>query len=115
MIGAPLMRTRPAVLTGALLASGVLSACNELPADPIDIHNQSNQLVSIVRVLDTGDSLVERIAPNDHSVREGCIDPDLEARLDDGRVVANRPGPFCEGDPQWAITQADVDAASVNG
>lgn len=104
-----------AVLTVATMAAIFMTtACNELPAEPIDIHNQTDQQISIVRLLDTGDSLVVRIAPNDHAIREGCIDPDLEARLDDGRVVAMRPGPFCEEDAVWLITQAEVDAALMN-
>ena len=89
------------------------SACNELPAEPIDVHNQSDQPITIVAITGTGDvPYMEMILPTDHGINAGCIERDLEARFTDGRVIATRTGPFCEGDPVWVITQAQADAAS---
>ena len=96
------------------LVAIVATACNELPAEPIDIHNQSEQTIVIVRLVGTGESVVARVLPGDHFTGENCIDPDLQVRLEGGTVVATRPGPFCEGDPVWVISEADVAAASTD-
>lgn len=97
-------------LTGVMLVLAFVAvACNELPAEPITFENQSDQTITITRVLSGsawGD-VGPRSTTADPSV---CVDPDLEALLDDGTTVASRPGPFCQGDPVWVITQSEVDA-----
>ena len=102
-------RMGPAVGVLLLLAM-VASACNEIPAEPITFDNQSDQTIVVVRSF--SESVYKEIAPGSR-VTDGslCVDPDLEARLENGAVVASRPGPFCQGDPAWVITQAEVDAA----
>ncbi|NOX29626.1 MAG: hypothetical protein GXP35_06215 [Actinobacteria bacterium] len=93
-----------------LLLAVVASACNEIPAEPITIDNQSDQTIIIVRSF--SESVFMEILPGRTGVDPStCVDPDLEARLENGAVVASRPGPFCQGDPVWVITQAEVDAA----
>ncbi len=62
-------------------------------------------------MVDTGDSVAGRVLPGDRYIGYNCIGTDLQVRLEDGSVVATRPGPFCEGDPPWVITQAQVNAA----
>jgi hypothetical protein len=42
-----------------------------------------------------------------------CVYSVLVARLEDGRLVGTREGPFCEGDPAWVSTQDDVDQATA--
>jgi hypothetical protein len=93
-----------------LLLALVASACNEIPAEPITINNQSDQTIIIVRSF--SESVFMEILPGRTGVdRSACDDSDLVARLEGGAVVASRPGPFCQGDPVWVITQAEVDAA----
>jgi len=102
-------RVRPAIGVLLLLAI-VASACNEIPAEPITIDNQSDQTIIIVRSIT--ESVFMEILPGRTGVdRSACDDSDLAARLEGGAVVASRAGPFCQGDPEWVITQAEVDAA----
>jgi hypothetical protein len=109
----PRQRRIDALVLTALAAVFVLG-CNELPAEPIDVHNQSEQTIVIVRLVATGESVVARVLPGDRFTGENCIEPDLQVRPEDGSVVGTRAGPFCEGDPSWVITQAQVDAASTD-
>lgn len=95
-----------------LLLAIVASACNELPAEPITIDNQSDQTIVVMGIDNVGEFVFMEILPGRNGIdRSACVDPDLEARLESGAVVAFRPGPFCQGDPVWVITQAEVDAA----
>ncbi len=95
-----------------LLLTIVAGACNEIPAEPIRFDNQSDQIIVITVTDEQGQFVYKEILPGrtvtDPSV---CVDPDLEARLESGALVAFRAGPFCQGDPVWAITRAEVDAA----
>jgi len=93
-----------------LLLTLVASACNEIPAEPITFDNESDQTIIIVRSF--SESVYKEITRGS-TVTDGslCVDPDLEARLENGAVVASRLGPFCQGDPVWVITQTEVDAA----
>lgn len=97
---------------GVLLALLVVaSACNELPAEPITFENQSDQTITIMVIAGISESRWGDVGPRSTTGdRSVCVDPDLEARLDDGTAVASRPGPFCQGDPVWVITQAQIDA-----
>jgi len=95
-----------------LLLTIVASACNEIPAEPITFDNQSDQTIMITGIDDVGDFVYKEIAPGSRVTdRSACVDPDLEARLESGAVVAARSGPFCQGDTVWVITQTEVDAA----
>ena len=101
----------------AILVAVVATACNELPADPIEVDNTSDQKVVIWGVWGDGsaDPPFGGIAAGTITTLtdDECIEPDLEARLDDGTVVAELPKPFCQGDPTWVITQDQVDAATA--
>lgn len=110
--GSTRRRLSPPIIGVLLLLALVVSACNEIPAEPITFDNQSDQTIIIIGIVATGEPTVKEILPGSR-VTDGslCVDPDLEARLENGAVVASRSGPFCQGDPVWVITQAEVDAA----
>jgi len=97
------------VVSVLLLLTIVASACNEIPAEPITFDNQSDQSIVIVRT--ATESVYTEILPGRTVTDSGCVDPDLEARLESGALVAFRAGPFCQGDTVWVITQAEVDSA----
>ncbi len=102
---------RTTIIGLLLLVAIVASACNEIPAEPITIDNQSDQTIIIMRVFETSESVKMEILPGRNGVdRSACVDPDLEAHLDIDVAVASRAGPFCQGDPVWMITQAQIDA-----
>ncbi len=91
-----------------LLIGVVASGCYEYPAEPIEIHNATDARITVYRVIPGREPPVYSVLePGAHDAdRNQCIDPDLEARLDDGTPVAYRSGPLCQGDPNWVITQA---------
>ncbi len=95
-----------------LLLTIIAAACIETPAKAITYENESDQTILIIGIEATGEVVHGEMGPyGGHSLLGSpCIDPDLEARLVDGSVVASRAGPFCSGDPVWVITQAEVDA-----
>ena len=83
------------------------------PDGVIAIRNQSWQRLTIVAVTADGESVYrELLARRTIRDRSECVESDLEARLYDGTLVASRSGPFCQGDPTWVITQAEVDGAA---
>ena len=83
------------------------------PDGVIAIRNRSSQLLIVVAVGADGEKVYREIR-HGRTVRDRsqCVEPDLEARLYDGTLVASRPGPFCQGDPMWVITLEEVDAAA---
>lgn len=98
----------------AVLASSVFAA--SCSGGTIDFVNESNRSVVIVQIDAAADSVYGEVgATGGMSVLtrwfDGCIDEDLEARLEDGTVISTRPGPFCPDDPAWVITQQDVEQA----
>ncbi len=100
------------MMATVLLLTIVAGACNETPAEPITFDNKSDQTIEVVIITRTGESVYVEILPGRTVTdRSPCVDPDLEARLKSGAVVSFRAGPFCQGDPVWVITQAEVDAA----
>ena len=108
-------RTGRIVGAAVILLAVMASACNELPAEPIEVDNTSDQRIGLwgISAAGSADAPFGAIAAGTtQMIEEGCVEKDLEARLDDGTVVAERPAPFCEGDPVWIITQAQVDAAT---
>ena len=85
------------------------------PDGVIAILNGSDLELTIVAVGTDGESVYREVFWRLSRIRDRseCIDADLEARrADNGNVVASRPGPFCQGEPEWAITQEQVDAAA---
>ncbi len=99
--------------TVALASSVLLASC---AGGSVDVVNDANEPVVIMQ-LDAADArLFAEIEPTGGmSVLtrwpDRCIDEDLEARLEDGTVIATRPGPFCPDDPAWVITPDDVEQA----
>jgi len=107
-VGRP-SRTPSKIIGLVLLLTIVASACNEIPAEPITFDNQSDQTILIVRSV--SESVHSEILPGSKVTDpSACVDPDLEARLDIDVAVASRAGPFCQGDPIWVITQAQINA-----
>ncbi len=106
-------RRVPHLMTATVLLLTIIAgACNEIPAEPITFDNQSNNTIVIFRVFETSESVKMEVLPGRTGIDASvCVDPDLEARLENGAVVAFRAGPFCQGDPTWVITQVEVDAA----
>lgn len=87
-------------------ASLLIAACDfgEYPEDAPSIRNESSQTVEIFAIVPGEAQLIGTLDPGlGTRFRDECVDPDLEARTQDGRVVAEREGPLCRGDPQWAI------------
>lgn len=102
-----------AVAVAALASSVLVASCSR---GTIDFVNESDSAIAIVKIGAAGESVYDEIdATGGMSVLtrwfDGCIDEDLEARLEDGTVISSRPGPFCPGDPAWVITRQDVEQA----
>lgn len=85
----------------------LVAACNELPADPITVENQTQQTLQIWG-LDADGELnrfhFELDFTGMNSLgREEC-EPGLAALRVDGSEFA-RIGQICQGDPHWVITE----------
>lgn len=79
----------------------------EYPSDAVRVENQSSQTV----VLDLGSLTVGTLRPNEgFSTRMECEDADFVVRSSEGEELARRPGPFCQGDPPWIITDELLDS-----
>jgi hypothetical protein len=73
----------------------------EYPSDAVRVENQSSQTV----VLDLGSLTVGTLRPNEEFLsRMECEDADFVVKSSEGEELARRPGPFCQGDPPWIIT-----------
>lgn len=98
--------TRVSVLIGLSLLTAACLDFGEFPADAIAIRNESSRTIEIVAMVRPGDEQVISTLERGLGTlfRDDCLDPDLEARTQDGRVVARREGPFCRGDAEWVIT-----------
>ncbi len=108
------MRAKFFAVAIAVLASSMFAA--SCSGGTVDFVNESNRSVVIMEIDAAGESVYGEIgATGGMSVLtrwfDGCIDEDLEARLEDGTVISTRPGPFCPDDPAWVITQQDVEQA----
>lgn len=102
-----------AVAVAALFSVVVAASCS---GGTVDFVNESNRTLVIMEIDTAGESVYAEIdATGGMAVLkgwfDGCIDGDLEARLEDGTVIDTRPGPFCHDDPAWLITQQDIDQA----
>lgn len=94
---------RLCALLGAFL---LIAACDfgEYPEDAPSIRNESSQTVEIFAIVPGEAQLIRTLDRGlETRFRDECVDPDLEARSQDGRVVAQHHGPLCRGDPQWVI------------
>jgi len=98
--------TKLGVLIGIFLLTVACFDFGEFPEDAITIHNESSRTVEIFAIVRPGDEqVIDSLEPGlGTRFRDDCLDPDLEARTRDGRVLARREGPFCRGDPEWVIT-----------
>lgn len=98
-----------------ILTAVLVGACEGFPDDPpqIGFVNESDTRVKIVAAGSAiGPGSASTLEPMSAvSRRDACIEVALEARLEDGTTVATHPANFCQGDPDWIITQAEVDAA----
>lgn len=82
----------------------VLVAC-EYPNDAVVVENESSQTLVLFEEL--GDNRLElaTLQPGQlHQTRKECVDGDYVAESEDGEELARRPGPFCQGEDPWMIT-----------
>lgn len=82
----------------------VLVAC-EFPADGVEVHNDSTQTFTLVEQL--GSNRLDRgeLGPGEvHVTRKKCVDGDFIVVSLEGVELARRPGPFCQGEDPWIIT-----------
>ena len=103
--GSPLPWRMLSALIGMSLLIVACLDFGEFPEDAPSILNESSHTVEIYAIVRPGDAqLISTLDPGlGTRFRDECVDPDLEARTQDGRVVAGREGPLCRGDPQWVI------------
>lgn len=96
----------PTVRWWTLLAPVLLTAALCEPGADIIFDNQTDQPIQIVAIGGSGrEIIIAEIQPGDRAFsRDECIDPDLTALTLDGIVLAQRPGPICQGDDPWVIT-----------
>jgi hypothetical protein len=104
-------------LATVTVAAVLIAGCYELPAEPILLENQSDQLILIYQTDKSGEERpipLYVLSPRRNTAEESpCVYSDLVARLEDGTLVDTREGPFCQGDPAWVFTQDDVDQATA--
>ncbi len=93
------------VLVGLLIALLlVVSAC-EFRSDAVRVENQSSQTLTLLKV--AGDVRIELTVLRPSEVyldRLECVTADFVAESVDGEELARRPGPLCQGDPPWVLT-----------
>lgn len=90
-------------LTALLLTAALCE-----PGADLWFDNQTDQTLQVLYVVSgSGDEIIiAEIEPGDRAASsEECFYSDLIARKLDGTVLAERPGPICQGDPPWVITE----------
>ncbi len=77
-----------------------LMAAHCEPRTDLVIVNKTNQTIEIMFTDGSGDEIIiHELDPGDTAFSHlECIDPDLTARTLDGTVLAQQPGPICQGD-----------------
>ncbi len=101
-----MMRTRifsRCLIVGLVFLSLTIAAC-EYPADPVRVFNDSSQTVELVQGSgDTRISLTKLRPGMGYTTRQECVADFVVLSLE-GEELARRPGPFCQGEPEWVIT-----------
>jgi hypothetical protein len=88
----------------AVVAISLIASC-EYPNDAINVENQSTQTVTLAMVSDDTRIELTILRPGEgDSLRNECVEMDFVVEDEAGRELARRPGPFCQGDPPWIIT-----------
>jgi hypothetical protein len=97
-------RRRLSRLMVALVAVSLTVSC-EYPNDAVNVENQSSETVVLVEELGDSRSQGHELGPGEgYSTRRECVDGDFIVESISGEELARRPGPFCQGDPPWIIT-----------
>ena len=82
----------------------VLAAC-EFPSDAVAVHNDSTQTFTLVEELGSNRLDDAELRPGEvYVTRKECIDGDFIVVSLEGVELARRPGPFCQGEDPWIIT-----------
>ncbi len=95
---------RRLILVLGLAGLVALSAC-EFPSDAVEVHNESTQTFILVEQL--GSNRLDRgeLGPGEvYVTRKECVDGDFIVVSSEGVELARRPGPFCQGEDPWIIT-----------
>jgi hypothetical protein len=88
----------------AMLALILIASC-EYPNDAVNVENESSETVVLVEELGDSRSQGHELGPGEgYSTRRECVDGDFIVESLNGEELARRPGPFCQGDPPWIIT-----------
>ena len=94
------------VVLAVILSFGLLSAC-EVPWNAAQVINKTDQRLEVFRRNpgngNIGASLTV-ISPGGDAGLRGECEESLEARWEDGTVIAVREEPLCRGDT-WVVTQ----------
>jgi len=82
-----------------------LVAC-EYPNDAVVVENESSQ--TLVLVEEFGENRIERLTMQPgqgYQTRRECVEADFVVEsAEAGEGLARRPGPFCQGEDPWVIT-----------
>jgi len=93
------------VILVVILTFGLLSTC--VNWNPAQVINETDQRLEVFRrnprTGDVGISLAAISPGGDAALRSEC-EESLEARWEDGTVIATREEPLCRGDT-WVVTQ----------
>jgi hypothetical protein len=91
----------------AVGVAATASAC-ELPPDPVTIENHTERTLTLAELLNGTEYELTVLGPTDqYHTNEPCIGGDLVVRNEDGSEFARRPGPLCQEDPPWVLTEDD--------
>lgn len=110
------MRTRifsRCLIIGLVFLTFTIAAC-EFPADAVKVFNASSQTVELVQ--ESGETRISltKLRPGmGYTTRQECVADFVVLSLE-GEELARRPGPFCQGEPEWVITD-DMLAGTQDG
>lgn len=97
-----ILRAARLLVVCVLLATVV--AC-EYPNDAVVVENDSSQ--TLVLSEEFGDNRIEltTLGPGQgYQTRSECVEADFVVESEAGEELARRPGPFCQGEDPWVIT-----------
>lgn len=88
----------------ATVLLATLVAC-EYPNDAVVVENESSVVVHLVSETDNTRLELDTLQPGQlWQTRLECTGVDLVVESEDGEELARRPGPFCQGEDPWVIT-----------
>jgi hypothetical protein len=88
-----------------LAAIGLAVAACEFPRDAIRVFNASSQPVRLIEEFQGTRIELTVLDPGTGDITRAQCVGDLAVLNLDGEELAHRPGPFCQGDPEWVITE----------